>query len=222
MKKYLSLSLLIVSSICLSGCTNNVFEELEYKDCYIFNERNLNDIENIDNFEKYLQEHYENYIDLKQNVPDVIDYAKDITPKDLKKVCNIFKFPFLELGFLSGMTYLYYENNYYPLGGSLGGYGVSQIVFLNNTKDKTHELYYLYSYGSGIHQTSIGRFVFEKKRNDVIYHNDDYENDFCIVYSTDENFLLDLNYAHLSYSTNKYFIDVIATETAILQGIENL
>ena len=52
-----------------------------------------------------------------------------------------------------------YKNNIYLLGEYFGGHGVTQLAEYKH--GQTSLLYYIYSFGSGIHRTQVGAFDFK-------------------------------------------------------------
>ncbi len=55
-------------------------------------------------------------------------------------------------------SYLMYEDKIYSLGSSFGGYGTTSFAVADINKDGLKELYFTYSWGSGIHRSQIGYF----------------------------------------------------------------
>ena len=86
--------------------------------------------------------------DVKTGYEDAILY--NVTPDALMGICNVYKYD------KSCQTFLEYNGNIYPIGFSFGGYGVTQFAYYN-TPEKTL-LYYIFSYGSGIHRTNVWAF----------------------------------------------------------------
>ena len=86
--------------------------------------------------------------DVKTGYDDAILY--NVTPDALMGICNVYKYD------KSCQTFLEYNGNIYPIGFSFGGYGVTQFAYYN-TPEKTL-LYYIFSYGSGIHRTNVWAF----------------------------------------------------------------
>ena len=86
--------------------------------------------------------------DVKTGYEDAILY--NVTPDALMGICNVYKYD------KSCQTFLEYNGNIYPIGFSFGGYGVTQFAYYNSP-EKTL-LYYIFSYGSGIHRTNVWAF----------------------------------------------------------------
>ena len=59
---------------------------------------------------------------------------------------------------MSCASYLLYEDTIYTLGESFGGYGVTAFAVADLNKDGMKELYFTYSWGSGIHRSQVGYF----------------------------------------------------------------
>ena len=100
---------------------------------------------------------YQNYEEIQNNVPDILSYLKNITPDSLNEICSIYRFTYETDTSLAGETFLVYDNSVYPLGCAVGGYGVTEFAYTDNT------LYFIYSWGSGMHRSHIGAFDFNTK-----------------------------------------------------------
>ncbi len=82
------------------------------------------------------------------------DTCYNITPGDVAKATDygIFKFD------QSCASYLLFENEIYPLGIWLGGLGVVSTAAADLNKDGLCELYFTYSFGSGLHRAHADYF----------------------------------------------------------------
>lgn len=115
-----------------------------------------------------------NFQAIRKNIPDILSKLVDVTPDALKNKCSIYRFPTGEFGSLSGETLLVYENSVYNLGSDPGGFGVTEFAYINDgTQDA---LYFIYSWGSGIHWSHIG--IFDFKTRQISDFNDKSET-FC-------------------------------------------
>lgn len=144
--------------ICLSGCSNSNYNIYEMK------------INNDSVDEKIMNEYVssdDDYTKLLENTPNLMSYLYNVTPKALKKKCDIYRFSYDECGKLGGETFLVYEDEVYQLGTAFGGYGVTEFAYID-TKDQ-NILYFIFSAGSGIHHSSIGAFDFDTKT--LSYYN---------------------------------------------------
>ena len=65
---------------------------------------------------------------------------------------SIFKFD------ASCASFLLYENEAYPLGEWFGGYGVTSMALADLNDDGRQELFFTYSFGSGLHRSHIAYF----------------------------------------------------------------
>ena len=91
------------------------------------------------------------------------DRFYNVSPSELseKYGFNILK---LDLSFnilkldQSCCSYLMYEDKIYSLESSFGGYGTTSFAVADINKDGLKELYFTYSWGSGIHRSQIGYF----------------------------------------------------------------
>ncbi|QHQ60402.1 hypothetical protein Ana3638_06125 [Anaerocolumna sedimenticola] len=55
-------------------------------------------------------------------------------------------------------SFLLYEDKIYPLGEWFGGFGVTSMALGDLNGDRKPELYFTYSYGSGLHRSHVGYF----------------------------------------------------------------
>lgn len=111
--------------------------------------------------DRFLTDNSSNYKEIQKNVPDVLSQLMDITPEALQDKCSIYKFR-KEFGTgLAGRTYLVCDNKVFPIGNALGGYGITEFAYINDSNQDM--LYFIYSWGSGIHRSHIGAFNFNTK-----------------------------------------------------------
>ena len=84
------------------------------------------------------------------------DTVYNITPPDVADGmdCQIFKCS------TSCLSILVYNDGIYELGISFGGYGVVDMLLYDYTGDGVPELFYTYSWGSGIHRSCAAYFDF--------------------------------------------------------------
>lgn len=55
-------------------------------------------------------------------------------------------------------TYILYDGTAYDIGECFGGFGMTSMALADLNKDGAYELYYTFSFGSGLHISSIGYF----------------------------------------------------------------
>lgn len=77
------------------------------------------------------------------------------------KTVEVLKFSYHDNGGFDGMSLLHYDNDYYPLGASFGGYGLTEFIIRSGNLGQW--FYFIGSAGSGIHQTFIGVFNINHK-----------------------------------------------------------
>ena len=112
------------------------------------------------------EEAYPSYSKLKENVPDLLNHVKCIESAGgfYASGLSMFRFSSNGNGFLDGETFLLnkcYDGDYYfRLGNAFGGHGVTD--FVRRQGNAGHWIYFLYSAGSGIHQTGIGAYEIGK------------------------------------------------------------
>lgn len=82
------------------------------------------------------------------------DICFQVTPQEISDQYGfeIFKFD------TSCASFLLYEEDVYPLGTWFGGYGVTSFAISDMNEDGDPELYFTYSWGSGIHRSQVGYF----------------------------------------------------------------
>ena len=66
-------------------------------------------------------------------------------------------------------TFLYLEDQIYPLGEWFGGYGFVNAVPCDFDQDGNTDILYTYSWGSGLHRSLVAVFNTKTKENTVIY-----------------------------------------------------
>ena len=158
MKRIMCFLLCVFLVLALSGCTNAkdgyTILPMEKADGKVY--QTVIDTFLTDN------EDYSNYEVIKKNRPDILSHLVNITPEALKRKCSIYRFTYESFTGLAGETFLIYGGEVYPIGCALGGYGITEFAYMNkNGKDV---LYFIYSFGSGIHRSHIGAFDFKTKK----------------------------------------------------------
>lgn len=88
------------------------------------------------------------------------DTCYHITPEDIAKATGYRVFKFDQ----SCASYLLFENEIYPLGEWFGGLGVVSMAAADLDGDGLAELYFTYSFGSGLHRAHAGYFDPVQKR----------------------------------------------------------
>lgn len=92
-------------------------------------------------------------------IPDhVTTYENDtcynITPEYISDTTEYAVFKYDQ----SCESFLLYKGKVYEMGTSFGGYGVVDMVTADLNNDEENELYFTYSWGSGIHRSLVGCF----------------------------------------------------------------
>ena len=150
--------------LCLSSCfkTNKGISEhhnIVYTNATI-------DKDALDKFFLANEESYPSYQTLKENCPNLLDHVKCIESAGgfYDSGISMFRFSSTDNGFLNSETFLLnkcHDGDYYfQLGGAFGGFGVTD--FVRRQGNAGHWIYFLYSNGSGIHQTHIGAYEIGK------------------------------------------------------------
>ncbi len=82
------------------------------------------------------------------------DESFDLTPSELKEHTDYRVYKYKK----SAAAFLMYEQEIYALGESLGGNGVTSMAAADMDGDGRSELYFTYSFGSGLHRSHIAYF----------------------------------------------------------------
>ena len=126
---------------------------------------------------------YPSYRELKKNQPYLLDHVRVVESSNFfANSFQILRFSQQDNGFLNGETFIYINDNYFHLGGAFGGYGVTE--FVRRQGDAGRWLYFIYSYGSGIHRTELRVF-------DLIHLNLYSISNLSLTSSKDYTFVLD-------------------------------
>ncbi len=96
-------------------------------------------------------------------------------------------------------SYLYYADDVYPMGDYFGGLGVTDMKLADMNGDSAMELYFTFSFGSGIHRSMAGMFDPAAKAV-TVYGFACWGKDMMIV--SDEKGKLSLYEANLSLAPN--------------------
>lgn len=94
------------------------------------------------------------------------DQCFQITPKDIRENSGyrIFKYN------LSGASYLLYKGKVHLLGEFFGGCGITDARLADLNDDGVNELYFTFSWGSGIHRAQAGYFDPVRERVKIFNH----------------------------------------------------
>jgi len=118
----------------------------------------------------------DNYAEIKDCNPDFLSNLKIVTPSFLRDKCSIYRFGY-DTGAGEGETFLLYDGVIYRIGIAFGGYGVTEFAYVNH--NGIDILYFIYSWGSGVHRSHIGAFDFSTKQildytdyTEVFWQND--------------------------------------------------
>jgi hypothetical protein len=82
-------------------------------------------------------------------------------------------------------SFLQFDGLTYQLGGSFGGYGVTSLALADMNRDGQYELYFTYSYGSGIHRAQVG--YFDPAQKQVLVFDKTYKKSDCILTLDSDN-----------------------------------
>lgn len=137
-----------------------------------------------DGVDEFMELHHEKY------GHDGSGNCYNVTPKEItdKYGLCIFKFDGDGGGTIYGEGFLLYENEIYPLGISFGGWGLTSFAVADTDHNGSNELYFTYSWGSGIHRSELGYFDMQSK--DIIYFDYEYW-DYDMILS-DKNGMLSI------------------------------
>ena len=102
------------------------------------------------------QDSIEDFLSLQQDFKSGYDTDKcyNITPDYIQKSSDylVFKYD------TSCASFLLYEDKVYPLGVWFGGFGVTSMALADLNGDQKPELYFTYSWGSGLHRSHAAYF----------------------------------------------------------------
>lgn len=77
----------------------------------------------------------------------------------------------------SGCSVLIYDNERYLLGEWVGGFGVTSFAIADLNEDGEFELYFTYSWGSGIHRSQVGYFDTASRETVIFDYSSPYSDD---------------------------------------------
>lgn len=83
-------------------------------------------------------------------------------------------------------SFLMYDDNVYLLDDHMGGYGITSMALADLNKDAQYELYFTFSWGSGIHRSQIGYFDSSTKKV-TIFDDSIFFSDTMLTMDTDGN-----------------------------------
>lgn len=76
----------------------------------------------------------------------------------------------------STQSFIMYDGKVYSIGECFGGFGITSMALADLNRDGEYELYYTFSWGSGIHRSQVGYFEPKSKEVhifDYSLYNDD-------------------------------------------------
>lgn len=82
------------------------------------------------------------------------DECYNITPDFIANNSNYEIFKYID----SCESFVMYDNEVYHIGIGFGGWGITSMALADLNKDGEYELYYTFSWGSGIHRSQVGYF----------------------------------------------------------------
>lgn len=206
---------LLIGSVCILSCNNEKIikrYDIEYS----------NEIVNIESLDAYFldnEELYPTYKELKKNQINLLSNLKEVkTDIDSFKML---RFSNTNNGFLDSATFIYKDNNYYNIGLAFGGYGVSEFVNIKN--NKSNFLYFIYSFGSGIHRTYINAFDLNKNEMyQLLSLNLNTNCDYTFVIDESDN-SLDLYKATINNKNDEGYDNFsITKESLFIENIEKI
>lgn len=213
--------LFLVSAIVLSSCSfasnkgTTVRVGIEYTSDAV-------DKESLDSYFLSNETLYPYYKALKEKQPTLLDNVKAINPGDrFTGGISMVRFSSDVNVFMSGETLLF-DDEYHLLGDSFGGYGVTE--FVRRQGDAGHWLYYIYSYGSGIHRTEIRAYSLFKDEEYAIKGLElETNKDYTFAVDESDN-TIDLYEAtiHASYDEDGYETYSIAKGQLAYENIDDM
>ena len=118
------------------------------------------------------------------------DECYNITPDFVAENSDFAIFKYVN----STESFLMYDGHVYSIGTCFGGYGVTSMALADVNMDNQYELYYTFSWGSGIHRSEIGYFDPANKEITIF---DDFFQDSDLMLTVNESGELCVNRAVL-------------------------
>ena len=114
--------------------------------------------------------------------PFTDDACYNITPNFIANNSDfmIFKYE------ASNASFLLYDDEVYLIDDHMGGFGITSMALADLNKDGRYELYYTFSWGSGIHRSQIGYFD-PKRRKFTVFDDAVPFSDIILTMDTDRN-----------------------------------
>lgn len=82
------------------------------------------------------------------------DECYNITPVFIAENSEYEVFKYSE----SDESFIMYDGKVYSIGSCFGGYGITSMALADLDKNDEYELYYTFSWGSGLHRSQVGYF----------------------------------------------------------------
>ena len=145
MKNKAYMALLAAVPFILTGCTH------------------ADDTGNTSSIETALYSFHMEPLENRQDIPKLLleynfgyedDIPYEITSPELEENTDYRIFKFSQ----SSASFLYYEDTLYQLGDWFGGCGLTSFAFADGNNDGKNEMYFTFSYGSGIHSQCASYF----------------------------------------------------------------
>lgn len=128
------------------------------------------------------QDNVEEFLSLQQDFKSGYDAdtCYNITPDDILESSDylVFKYD------TSCATFLLYEGKVYPLGEWFGGFGVTSMALADLNGDQKPELYFTYSWGSGLHRSHAA--YFDPTAKQVVVLDYTHRNEDMIITNNDD------------------------------------
>lgn len=167
---------------------------------------------------KYFIALLDNYQEIKDN-GYIDDECYNITPNYIMEYSEyrIFKYN------KSCASYLLYDNEIFPIGEWFGGYGVTDMTLADIDNDNEPELYFTFSWGSGIHRSLAGYFHPIKKEI-IIFDYTHWHSDMVILLDNGGLSLYDailtntaetVDFINFSLIVNEHLADIVFIDAAI-------
>jgi hypothetical protein len=124
------------------------------------------------------------------------DACFNITPDYIKDHSDFLIFKFDQ----SCASFLENGGKAYPLGEFLGGTGADSFALADLTGDGVYELYFTFSWGSGMHRSQVG--YFDPKTKAVTIFDAAFYSEDCML-TLDENGNLQISHADILYGMDE-------------------
>lgn len=132
------------------------------------------------------------------------EHCYNVTPESIAEETSAQIFKFSD----SCASFIYLNDQVYPLGGWFGGYGFVSAVPCDFDNDGHTDILYTYSCGSGIHHSVIAVFNIQTMENTVIYDSPNTDNPQVDFYLSTQSTNIDSTNIEMPTHFEVYTVDI--------------